>query len=169
MEQALCGSKKAFRRNGKNQARAALAQFLDFSYEKASCDSPEGCLLLPNLPLQSSSTAETKETLLPSSCSAPKPPSWCWLPALLPTLPHPHGHLLPVALPPAFPQSTQQLREVPKPAPGLGGSRCYKKSWKPPETSLRYSYWPLEVHKGLMYTAKLCPIPQSTEHSSRAW
>lgn len=47
-----------------NQARAALAQFLGFSSKKASCDSPEGCLLLPNLPLQSSSTAESSPALV---------------------------------------------------------------------------------------------------------
>lgn len=46
VKQVPGGSKKAFKKNGggkkKKRARAALAQFLDPSLEKDSCDSPEG-------------------------------------------------------------------------------------------------------------------------------
>lgn len=64
----------------------------------------KGCLLLPNLPLQSSSSAETKETLiLPSSSSAPPFNSWCLFTALLPSLPHFYSSPLPATLPPKQP------------------------------------------------------------------
>lgn len=88
---------------GKEEARAALAQFLDLPSEKASRESSEGGLLLPSLPLHSSSSAETKETLLlPSPPAAPPPSCGCQrVPA--PSQPHTHlhGSSPPAALPSA--------------------------------------------------------------------
>lgn len=119
---------KGLQKEQKKMTKSSTSTILKtFRLRKPPMTHQKGCLLLPNLPLQSSSSAETKETLiLPSSSSAPPFNSWCLFTALLPSLPHFYSSPLPATLPPKQPA----LGGARNTTMELGWWRGSKKSWK---------------------------------------
>lgn len=153
MEQVPHGGKKGLLEGTeKNKQELHWCNSQTLPPKKPPVTHGKGCLLLPNLPLQRSSSAETKETLNPA-LSSPAPPftSWCLFTALLHSLPHFYSSSSPAKATRSSGRSQQNHH----------GARMVEEQVLKMSCNFRGSNRTHVAHKGWIHIASLCPTSQS--------